>query len=292
MHKAAAWFTLAAVLCLPTPAAGWGFEGHKYILDRAIPLLPREIRPFFLKFRVSIVEHTIDPDLWRTAGWEAENPRHFVDMDGYGPYPFTELPHDYDAAVVKYGKDFVEKNGLLPWRAQEIFDKLVDAFAQKAPYSRENIKFFTSILAHYVADAHVPFHAALNHDGQLTGQWGVHSRFESDLFDRYRVRLRVMPKPPVSTLTEARDFLFTTLTESYTSVQPILDADKAAIDSRDLYDDIYFGAFFGKVRPILQARLATSITDVASMIASAWVKAGRPALPLTQTLPPKKVRRQ
>ncbi|HEX2457530.1 MAG TPA: hypothetical protein VHI99_27775 [Vicinamibacterales bacterium] len=292
MHKAAAWFTLAAVLCLPTPAAAWGFEGHKYILDRAIPLLPREIRPFFLKFRVSIVEHTIDPDLWRTAGWEAENPRHFVDMDGYGPYPFTELPHDYDAAVAKYGKDFVEKNGLLPWRAQEIFDKLVDAFAQKAPYSRENIKFFSSILAHYVADAHVPFHAALNHDGQLTGQWGVHSRFESDLFDRYRVRLRVMPKPPTSTLTEARDFLFTTLTESYTSVQPILDADKAAIDSRDRYDDVYFGAFFGKVRPILEARLATSISDVASMIGSAWVKAGRPALPLTQTLPPKKVRRQ
>jgi hypothetical protein len=292
MRKAATCFILAIALCLPTEAAAWGFEGHKYILDRAIPLLPPEIRPYFLKFRVSIVEHTIDPDLWRTAGWEAESPRHYLDMDGYGPYPFTELPHEYDAAVAKYGKDAVEKNGLLPWRAQEMFDKLVDAFAQKGPYSRENIKFFSSVLAHYVADAHVPFHAALNHDGQLTGQWGLHTRFESDLFDRYRLRLRVTPKAPVSTLTEARDFVFTTLTESYTFVQPILDADKAAIDSRDLYDDAYYGAFFGKVRPILEARLSASITDVASLITGAWVKAGRPALPLTQTLPPRKVRRQ
>ena len=40
---------------------------------------------------------------------------------------------------------------------------------QQAPYSRDNIKFFSSVLAHYVADAHVPFHAALNYDGQLTG---------------------------------------------------------------------------------------------------------------------------
>jgi len=292
MRKAATWLTLAVLLCSPAPAAAWGLEGHKYILDRAIPLLPPQIRPYFLKFRASIVEHAIDPDLWRTAGWEAESARHYVDMDGYGPYPFTELPHDYDAAVAKYGKEFVEKNGLLPWRAQEIFDKLTDAFTQKGPYSRENIKFFSSVLAHYVADAHVPFHAALNHDGQLTGQWGLHARFETDLFERYRLRLQVVPKPAATIPTEARDTVFTTLTESYTFVQAILDADKAAIGSRDLYDDVYFGAFFGKVRPILEARLGASITDVASMITAAWVKAGRPALPLTQTVPPKKVRRQ
>jgi len=293
MHKAATWLTIVLVLCVPSRSAAWGFEGHKYIVDRAIPLLPPEIRPYFLKFRVAIVEHAIDPDLWRTAGWEAESPRHFLDMDAYGPHPFSALPHDYDKAVEKYSKDFVEKNGLLPWRAQEIFDKLVEAFAQKGPFARENIKFFSSVLAHYVADAHVPFHAALNHDGQLTGQSGLHSRFETELFERYRTRLTIVPKPPVSTSTDARDFLFTTLTESYTFVQPILDADKAAIGSRDVYDDEYFLAFFGKVRPILEARLAASITDVASMITAAWVKAGKPPLPLTQAPPPpRRVRRQ
>src|ERR1044072_7177634 len=95
-----------AALALPRPAAAWGFEAHKYILDRAINLLPAEIRPFFEKYRASIVEHSIDPDLWRTVGWEEESPRHYLDMDAYEPYPFKTLPHDFDAAVKLKGRDF------------------------------------------------------------------------------------------------------------------------------------------------------------------------------------------
>ena len=45
-------------------------------------------------------------------------------------------------------------------------------------------------------------------------------------------------------------------------MQPILDADKAAVAGRELYDDEYFTLFFGKVRPILERRLADSITGV------------------------------
>ena len=75
---------------------------------------------------------------------------------------------------------------------------------QQAPYSRDNIKFFSSVLAHYVSDGHVPFHAVLNYDGQLTGQWGIHSRFETELFERYRATLRVVPKPVVPVAEPAR----------------------------------------------------------------------------------------
>ena len=124
------------------------------------------------KYQTSIVEHAIDPDLWRTAGWEQEPPRHFLDMDAYGPYPFPNFPREQDEAIKRYGADFVVKNGQLPWRAAEIYQKLVEAFRQQAPYSRDNIKFFSSVLTHYVSDAHVPFHAVLNYDGQLTGQCG------------------------------------------------------------------------------------------------------------------------
>ena len=94
--------------------------------------------------RAFVVERAIDPDLWRTAGWEEEAPRHFVDLDAYGPYPFKDLPHDYDEAVQKHGQDFVLKNGTLPWRTEEIYKKLVEAFQQKAGFSRDNIKFFSA----------------------------------------------------------------------------------------------------------------------------------------------------
>jgi len=278
------------VLLAPRPAEAWGFEAHKYILARAIPLLPAEIRPFFEKFQVTIVEHAIDPDLWRTAGWELEPPRHFMDMDAYGPYPFKQIPREYDEAVRRYGKDFVDKNGTLPWRSDEIYQKLIEAFTLKASYSRENVKFFASVIGHYVGDANVPFHAALNYDGQLTGQWGIHSRFETELFLRYRDRLTVTPGAVVA-VPNARDFVFDTLTASFPHVQTILDADKAAVQGREVYDDEYFELFFRKVQPILERRLGDSIAGVASAITSAWIAAGRLPLPVEEKPIPRKVRR-
>jgi hypothetical protein len=280
-----------AVIANESRAAAWGFEGHRFIMARAIPLLPPQIRPFFEKYEFAIVEHSIDPDLWRTAGWLEENPRHFVDMDAYGPYPFKNLPHQYDEAVKRYGVEFVTKNGTLPWRSEEIYQKLVEAFTQKAGYSRENIKFFSSVIAHYTADAHVPFHAALNHDGQLTGQWGIHARFESELFDRFRSKLDVAARLPEK-IGNPREFMFETLVASFPLVQPILDADKSAVEGRDLYDDAYFTIFFGRVRPILEKRLADSIGSVAAIITAAWIDAGRPALPVDAPNPPRKIRRQ
>jgi len=279
------------VVGAPQPAAAWGFEAHKYILDRAIGLLPAEIRPFFERNRAAIVEHAIDPDLWRNVGFDAaESPRHFVDMDAYGPPPFSALPRDYDEAVKRYGREFVEKNGLLPWRAQELHLKLVEAFTQKATYSRDNIKYFSAFLGHYLSDAQVPFHAALNHDGQLTGQWGIHSRFETEAFERYRDKLDVRPRP-LFAVASSRDLAFDSLVTSFSHVQAVLDADKAAVEGRELYDDAYFAAFLAKVEPILAQRLGDSITAVASAITSAWEQAGKPAVALDPPRVPRKVRR-
>lgn len=274
----------------PGPADAWGFEAHKFIMDRAIPLLPREIRPFFERYRVEVVEHAVDPDLWRTAGWLAEPPRHFVDMDAYGPYPFDRLPRTYEAAAKQFGEAFVEKNGTLPWRAQEIYGKLVEAFGQKGSYSRPNIRFFSSVLAHYTADAHVPFHAALNYDGQLTGQWGIHARFETELFERYGARLTVTPHPPVP-VSNARDFIFDSLVASFPLVQPLLDADRAAVAGKAAYDDEYFDRFLARTRPVLEKRLSDAISDVASLITAAWVDAGRPSLPVEEPRAARPVRR-
>ena len=290
-HLGRGLLAVALVAALPVPTAAWGFEAHKYIMSTAIPLLPPELRPFFVANRTSIVEHAIDPDLWRTAGWEQEPPRHFLDMDAYGAWPFPDLPHVESEAVARYGRDFVTKNGLLPWRTEEIYTKLVEAFRQEGTYSRDNIKFFSSVIAHYVSDAYVPLHAALNYDGQLTGQSGLHSRFESDLFTRYRAGLNVTPGPIVP-VASAREHTFATLTESFTFVQPVLAADRAAVSGRKVYDDGYYTMFFSRVRPILERRLSGAITGVVSVIAAAWIEAGRPAVPVQARRVPRAVRRQ
>jgi hypothetical protein len=272
----------------------WGLDVHRFITDRAIDLLPDPIRPFFQKHRAFIVERSIDPDLWRNAGWEEEPPRHFVDMDAYGQPPFAELPREYDRAVEKYGAEFVHRNGTLPWRASEIYGQLKRNFELQKKgvpgYSLENIKFYSAVLAHYVEDGHVPFHAVLNYDGQLTGQRGIHSRWETELVMRNIKDLRLAP-PPVAAVSDARTYMFDVLQASFPYAAKILQADKAAVAGRDEYDDEYFRLLYRDTRPILEQRLSAAISSVASAIVGAWEAGGRPTLPLDAPRETRKVQK-
>src|SRR6185436_8252648 len=97
----------------PSPAFAWGFEAHQYIMGRAIDSLPPELRPFFTRFRDEVVIRVKDPDLWRSVGWP-EDPNHFLDfgVKEYGPYPFSELPREYGAALAKFGRATLDRNGV------------------------------------------------------------------------------------------------------------------------------------------------------------------------------------
>lgn len=270
-------------LSAATTAHAWSFDVHRYITDRAIALLAPEIRPFFEKHRAMIVEHSIDPDLWRNVGFDEETPRHFLDMDAYGAAPFSALPRDYDEAILKFGPEKIRENGTLPWRTQEIYARLVQAFARPTngatSYGAEDVKFFAAILAHYVADAHVPFHAVINYDGQLSNQHGVHERFEGGLFFRFREELHITPtaRPPIR---QPRDAMFDALIESARLAPKVLAADEQAIGTREVYDDRYYDALFTEARPILEARLSDAIAAVAAAINGAWEAAEKPDLPV------------
>lgn len=289
-------FVVAALLALPSDAQAWGFEAHKFIMERAIALLPAELRPMFEAGRTTLVERSIDPDTWQNAGYDdLESPHHFLDFDweGYGKYPFAELPRDYIAAIAKFGRARVEENGTLPWRTEEMYGNLrraFEAYGRRGAFGRHDILFFSAWLTHYVSDAHVPFHAVINYDGQLTGQHGIHARFESFLFERYRTQLTVAPKP-MAPIRTPRDFIFETALAGTQLVPPILKSDLEAIASRDIYDDAYYAAFFTANRAVMERRLNESIAAVAAMITGAWEAAGRPALPLDTPSPPQRRRR-
>ncbi len=285
------------MILLPAPGHAWGFEAHRFVMDRAMVLLPAELRPLFEKHRAMVVERSIDPDTWigRWAGYEAEAPNHFLDLDweGYGKYPFRELPHDLTAAIAKFGRERVVENGLVPWRAEEFYGNLrrgFESYGGRGPFGSLDILLFSAWLAHYVADAHVPFHAVLNYDGQLTKQFGIHSRFESTLFERYRDRLKIAPAP-ARAIANPREYLFNVLTEGTQLVPAILRSDLEAIGTRDVYDGAYFDSFFKANRAVLERRLNEAITAVAGMITGAWEAAGKPAVPLNPPAPPQRRRR-
>ena len=277
---------LAALLVLaPARVDAWGFEAHWFIMDRAIALLPAPMRPLFEKHRAMVVQRAVDPDTWRTADFEEEYPNHFLDLDweGYGKDPFPELPRDYTAAVAKFGRARILDNGVVPWRAEEMFGNLQRAFqdyGRRGEFGQNDILHFSAWLAHYVSDAIQPFHGVINYDGQLTRQNGVHARFESALVERYMSELVLTPKalPPIRA---PRDFIFERLIEDTRLAPGILKADLDALGTRDVYDDQYFEAFFRSTRPVLERRLSDSIAAVAAAIAGAWEAAGRPPVPVS-----------
>jgi hypothetical protein len=289
----------AALLFLPAPLSAWGLDVHRWITERAIAGLPPELKPFFEARKAFVVEHAVDPDLWRVVGLKTsrgdEDPNHFLDLDGLDePRPFTNVPRTWDAYVLRYGAERANRMGRLPWRIEEVYQLLVARFADVAKnpqgYAGENAAYLSAVLAHYIEDAHVPFHAVVNYDGQATNQRGIHSRFESELVMRNRATLALSPVV-VQPIGNIRDYVFERLIEGEALVQSILAADLAATKGRELYDDGYFEQFLKGARPVLERRLSEAASGVASVIVAAWKAGGSPAMPVKATPQPARIRR-
>ncbi|HEY7170509.1 MAG TPA: hypothetical protein VH417_06645 [Vicinamibacterales bacterium] len=294
MHKAVVALLLVASLLHAAPADAWGFAGHRLIMRRALELLPAELKPFFDQYREEVIIRSVDPDLWRSVGWE-DDPNHFLDfgVSEYGKEPFAALPRDYDAALQKFGSAVLKRNGLLPWRAAEEFGNLrraFEGFARGSLYAISDVILFSGVTAHYFQDAHQPLHATDNFDGAQTRNNGIHARFERDLIERFESRLNLRPPPPTA-IANPRDAAFDLLIDSHRLVAGILEADDAAKNGKDAYDDDYFEKLFVRVQPTLERQLSRSISATAGAIIGAWEAAGRPKPALRDARPVQRIRR-
>lgn len=77
-----------------------------------------------------LAEHAVDPDKRRYAVPE-ESPRHYIDIDHYGNYPYDALPRKWSDAVAKYSEDTLNQYGIVPWWLQTMLFRLTDAFKEK-----------------------------------------------------------------------------------------------------------------------------------------------------------------
>jgi hypothetical protein len=286
-HALSAALVTIAVTLVPSPLYAWGFVGHRLIMSRAIDLLPPALKPFFDANKTEIVVRVVDPDVWRNVPWD-DSPNHFVDfgMPELGPPPFDALPRSYDAALQKFGMATLRNIGLLPWREAEMFGSLARAFAALGhgqQFSPSNVILFSAVASHYIEDAYQPLHASNNFDGQLTGNAGIHARFETDLIVRYQSQLVLSPAPPRS-IPNPRDAAFAALIASHGQVDALLAADTRAAAGKDAYDDDYFAK-------LLEKQLSDAITATASVIVSAWDAAGKPHLPLDEPMPVQKIKK-
>lgn len=286
MRVRAALILLALALVWPASPRAWGMDVHRLITGRVLDGLPAPLRQFFAGHRAFVVEHSVDPDLWRVVDLRGalgpEDPNHFLDIDDLDePAPYTGVPRDWSLFVARYGETRANRVGRLPWRTAEVYDRLVGAFraigAGTSPYAADNARYLSAVIAHYVQDGFQPLHAVANYDGQLTNQRGVHGRFETELVKRNWAKLTHRPVV-VTPIGDVKTFMFSTVVESARLATDVLAADRKAANGRTNYDDRYYTRFYQDVRSLLEARLAASANGAASVIAAAWTEAGKPDL--------------
>jgi hypothetical protein len=124
------FITLAVVLGSYTNCYCWGFFAHAKINYYAVFLLPPEMLLFYKPSIGFLSEHSVDPDKRRYAIAD-EGPRHYLDIDKYGTYPYPDLPRKWDDAVTKFGRDSLMQHGIVPWHVQVMLSRLTEAFKEK-----------------------------------------------------------------------------------------------------------------------------------------------------------------
>jgi len=78
---------LLLLVCIYQKAFCWGFFAHRRINYYAVFLLPPEMLVLYKPNIEFLSDHAVDPDKRRYAV-AAEGPRHYIDMDKYGAFPY------------------------------------------------------------------------------------------------------------------------------------------------------------------------------------------------------------
>jgi hypothetical protein len=258
----------------PGGADGWGNSAQRMIASHAVDTLPYDIRYFFEANRQYIADHVDDP-LELIDKHPSERLNHFIELDKYGKWPYEALPRNYKAALAKYGKSKIDATGLLPWAIGLYSQKLTeDMKAGRWQDAKKDAAF----LASYVADAHDPFNTTENFDGKLSGQSGVNERFNSALVVRYGSFFPLSPHD-ASFISDPTDHAFDSCLSAHSQVESILLADRDAKKGLTSYTDEYYDRFYNLTAASLIKQLSEASTDVGSYWLTAWINAGRPALP-------------
>ncbi len=111
-----AFFTV--ILVISTIAAfafGWGVTIHRMIARIAIDRLSGASSAYFGPIENEMVLYSAYLDEHRT-----EPNAHFMEIDCYGRYPFSDLPRDLNAAIAKYGESIVMAHGLI-WTTDHLW---------------------------------------------------------------------------------------------------------------------------------------------------------------------------
>lgn len=284
------------VTCSISIGYGWGVWAHNKINRGAILALPRDMGMFFYNHADFITEESVVPDIRKhTLNDNAEVPRHFVDLEKYHYTSPANMPHTMADAIDRYSKDSLSKYGILPWYIQEMMQKLTKAFREK---NKAEILFLAADLGHYIGDAHMPLHTTLNHDGEYTGQRGIHALWEGQLPEQFGKDYS-LHTPEAHYIANIDDATWKIIDSSYKLSKKLLTIDQRMRENKDekmmfakgrdaqialtrygspIFSYEYAHIFHELLNGMVEQQMRAAIKATADFWYTAWVNAGRPDL--------------
>jgi hypothetical protein len=149
-------------------------------------------------------------------------------------------------------------------------------------------------LGHYVADLHVPLHACSNHNGQLTGQHGIHGFWESRVPELLAEKEWDFIIGPARYYRDPLSLIWKRVLQSAAAADTVLRIEKllrAQFSSDQVYayeerngkltrqfSSAYTVAYDQLLNGMIERRMRASVEAVASFWLTAWINAGQPPL--------------
>ena len=268
----------------------WGFFGHQKINYFSVFLLPPEMMVLYKPNIQFLTDHSVDPDKRRYAV-ASEAPKHFIDIDLYGAYPYPKLPRRYDSASKIFSEETIISNGIVPWWIEIMEARLTKAFEEK---NQPKILKLSAEIGHYIADCHVPLHANSNHDGQLTNQKGIHAFWESRVPELLAEKDFDFMIGKAAYIDNTNRYIWQRVLESGAAADTVLREEamltksfpadrKFAFEERNgklirQYSSEFTRAYDKILKGMVERRMRLAISSVASFWYTAWVNAGQPDL--------------
>jgi hypothetical protein len=207
-----------------------------------------------------------------------------------------QFPMDYAAAreqLKRYGGDEGE---LLPWIVQRQYAALVESMKQR---NEERISRDAGAMLHFAVDAALPFNAtdtrwadALSSafDTRAPHPRSMRRHYQVELVERVRDRLafeaRIDPRR-VTSVVDPVAATFDTLRTAHAAALALEEEEdrEAAPHPQTDKSALQDSAFIDGATPILETQIESGALLGARLIVSAWIEAGKPALPVATAGP-------
>lgn len=260
---------LVATTLITTGYGRWGWGSHRFINAAAVDHLPPEMA-FFQDHRSYLEGHSIDPD---TDGFPGNY--HYIDIDYYPEFFTGTLPSEWQDMVNLYGTSTMEDNGLVPWVIEWWMDDLNTLMAAG---DWNNVWQIAAELGHYVADSHQALHLTLNYNGQMTNNYGIHSRYETEMINSHLDAI-TFPDSIAGYWDSPVDSVFDYVSEIYPIVDLIMAADDRAYQVDSNHGNTYYSMMWDDLADTTIWTLNRAVIDLASVWYTAWINAGSPYPP-------------